>query len=195
MQRQQLTASQQKGSAQPQKGAAQRQLVIVSGAPGAGKTTLAVPLAAQLGFPLFCKDFIKETLTDVLGNAGGDLAASRRLGAAAMELMWTLARNAPCAVLEANFRPYSDYERCQLLSLAATVVEVHCECGREETLRRFSQRAASGQQHGAHPLAELTDAMLAEYDRPVALGKVIRVDTRLPLALQPLVDEVRAELI
>ena len=51
--------------------------------------------------------------------------------------MWTLARNTPCAVLDANFRPYSDYERCQLLSLAATVVEVHCECGREETQRRF----------------------------------------------------------
>ncbi|WP_133251384.1 hypothetical protein [Pokkaliibacter plantistimulans] len=93
------------------------------------------------------------------------------------------------------FSVNSDYERCQLLSLAATVVEVHCECGREETLRRFSQRSASGRQHGAHPLAELTDAMLAEYDRPVALGKVIHVDTRLPLALEPLVDEVRAALI
>jgi broad-specificity NMP kinase len=38
-----------------------RRLVLVSGAPGSGKTTLAVPLAAELGFALLRKDRIKET--------------------------------------------------------------------------------------------------------------------------------------
>jgi broad-specificity NMP kinase len=33
-----------------------RQMVFVSGAPGAGKTSVAVPLAAELGFALVCKD-------------------------------------------------------------------------------------------------------------------------------------------
>ena len=33
-----------------------RQMVFVSGAPGAGKSSLAVPLAAELGFALVCKD-------------------------------------------------------------------------------------------------------------------------------------------
>jgi adenylate kinase family enzyme len=41
---------------------ATRVVVLVSGAPDAGKTALAVPLAAALGLPLLSKDQIKETL-------------------------------------------------------------------------------------------------------------------------------------
>ena len=54
-----------------------RQVVFVSGAPGAGKTSLAVPLAAELGFALVCKDKIKETLHDAPG-AGPDLVPENR---------------------------------------------------------------------------------------------------------------------
>ena len=79
--------------------------VLVLGGPGAGKTTLAVPLAAELGFALVSKDRIKETLHDALGAPEPDLAWSRRLGAAAMELLWALAADAPAVVIEANFRP------------------------------------------------------------------------------------------
>lgn len=39
-----------------------RRLVYVSGAPGSGKTGLAVPLAAELGCPLLAKNRVKETL-------------------------------------------------------------------------------------------------------------------------------------
>ena len=67
-----------------------RQAVFVSGAPGAGKTSLAVPLAAELGFALVSKDMIKETPHDALGAPEPGLAWSRALGAAAMELLWAL---------------------------------------------------------------------------------------------------------
>jgi chloramphenicol 3-O-phosphotransferase len=40
----------------------ERRLVYVSGAPGAGKTSLAGPLAAALGYALLTKDAITETL-------------------------------------------------------------------------------------------------------------------------------------
>jgi predicted kinase len=68
-----------------------RQVVLVSGAPGSGKTSLAGPLAAELGFTLLGKDRIKETLHDAHGAPAPDLAWSRRLGGAAMELLWALA--------------------------------------------------------------------------------------------------------
>ena len=58
-----------------------RRLVYVSGAPGAGKSSLAGPLAAELGYALITKDTIKETLHDALGAPEPDLAWSRRLTA------------------------------------------------------------------------------------------------------------------
>src|SRR4029077_8625176 len=101
-----------------------RRLVYVSGAPGAGKSSLAGPLAAELGFTLITKDTLKETLHDALRAPEPDLAWPRRLGGAAMELLWRLAADAPAVVIEANFRPYSEYEREKLSTLAAHPVEV-----------------------------------------------------------------------
>lgn len=85
-----------------------RRVVYVSGAPGAGKTSLAVPLAAELGYALVTKDRIKERLHDAFGAPEADLTWSRKLGAAAMELLWALAADFPAVVIEANFRPYSE---------------------------------------------------------------------------------------
>jgi hypothetical protein len=72
-----------------------RRLVYVSGAPGAGKSSLAGPLAAELGFALITKDTLKETLHDALGAPEPELPWSRLLGGAAMELLWRLAADAP----------------------------------------------------------------------------------------------------
>src|SRR4029450_8035533 len=95
----------------------ERRIVLVSGSPAAGKTSLARPLARLLGLPLIAKDDIKETLVDVLGDHDGDLGWWRRVGGASMELLWKLAERAPPAVLEANFRPHSAYERERLTRL------------------------------------------------------------------------------
>jgi predicted kinase len=143
-----------------------RQVVFVSGAPGAGKTSLAVPLAAELGFALVRRDRIKEALHDGLGAPQPGLAWSRKLGAAAMELLWALAADGPSEVVEANFRPHDRYQREKLSALAGRPVEVYCQCDRGLAARRYNQRARTC--HPVHVVTRLTPDLLAEYDRPVS---------------------------
>jgi predicted kinase len=167
----------------------ERGFVIVSGAPGAGKSTLACPLAARLGLPLIAKDHIKETLYDNIPEWPDRPAWSKILGGASMELIWKLASLAPAAVLEANFRPHSDYERGRLAALAAPLVEVYCRCPPEVAAARYAARHA--ERHPTHVSGEVTLEYLAAFDRPVALGPVIEVDTSGAVDIDALADAVR----
>jgi predicted kinase len=167
-----------------------RRLVYVSGAPGSGKTSLAVPLAAELGYALLTKDRIKETLHDALGAPEPDLAWSRRLGGAAMELLWALAADAPAVVIEANFRRHSGYERAKLSGLAARPVEVHCACPPGLALRRYNARAT----HPVHVVTTLQLEAMAEYGRPVGIGALVTVDTTVTVDVNGVVTAVREVL-
>jgi predicted kinase len=168
------------------------QVVFVSGAPGAGKTSLAVPLAAELGFALVGKDRIKETLHDALGAPRPDLAWSRRLGAAAMELLWVLAADAPSVVVEANFRPHDPYQRKRLSALAENPVEIYCQCDPQLAARRYDDRAATC--HPVHVVATVPLDVRAEYDQPVGIGKLVTVDTAIPVDVTAVAAAVRAQL-
>jgi hypothetical protein len=105
-----------------------------------------------------------------------------------MELLWALAADAPAVVIEANFRPHSEYERAKLSALAARPVEVHCACPPGLAVERYNARVI----HPVHVIATLRLEDMAEYDRPVGIGVLVPVDTSAPVDMEAVAAAVRA---
>jgi predicted kinase len=173
-----------------------RRIVLVTGPPASGKTTLAGPLAEALHFTHLSKDEIKESLFTTLRGRVGDVRFSHRLSTAATDLLWVLAPHFPGVVLEANFRTRRPEERAKLSALlnepGTRLVEVHCRLPLEEAARRFAERARNVRHHPAHALKEMSLAQMAEYAEPFALTPVIELDTTQPVDLASLAEQVRS---
>jgi predicted kinase len=152
-------------------------LIVVSGKPATGKTTLGRRLAADLGLPFFSKDDLKETLFDTLGAS--DRAWSRRLGAASFALLRRIAEAQLSAgqslIVEANFAAAYDAPFYQSLATrhGARVAQVWLTAETATILRRFEQRAASDERHPGHVelayMDEFRPALLRAEDAPLPL--------------------------
>jgi predicted kinase len=164
-------------------------LVIVSGAPGAGKSTLARPLAAALGIAIIEKDVIKETLADVLGFE--TLVDSQLLGRAATEVLFALIAASDNAIVESAWIP--ELARPRLEARAPRIVEVFCDAPPEVAFERY--RARVGTRHAVHFDAEQSASIdgWAERSNQVADGgwPVIRVNTTRPVDIHALADEIK----
>lgn len=163
-------------------------LILISGAPGTGKTVLAQRLAAALPVAVIQKDVIKETLFNTLGEV--DRVWSKRLGAAAFALLHKCVESHLKAgrsiIAEAAYwrepgvlwldRMKQRYDFC--------VLELHCHADRETVLRRFAAREDSNERHSVHRSGRSIDAIVNElrdnYERyaPLAAGDgLVRIDT------------------
>jgi predicted kinase len=129
-------------------------LIIVTGSPCTGKTTLAQQLAASLSLPVMAKDTIKEALFETLGWS--DRAWSRRLGGASMELLYLFAEALLAAgrscIVEANF--LSRFATPAFRRIGADhpflPIQVLCVADPDVLVARFERRACSGERHSGH---------------------------------------------
>jgi predicted kinase len=129
-------------------------LIIVTGAPCAGKTTLARRIADKFRLPLIAKDDIKESLFDSLGWK--DREWSKQLGRATMRLLFyfvesQLAPGGSC-IVESNFRV--EMVAAEFRALQAkhdfVSVQVVLKCERDVLAQRFRARWNSGARHPGH---------------------------------------------
>ena len=175
-------------------------VILVSGMPASGKSTLAEQLAAALGMPCFTKDGIKELLYDAEEVPSGELdeETSERLGAQAITVLYYIAQRCLDAggsvVLEANFR--SELARTQIepFRSQATVLQVACQLPMEKIVERFEERQEGDKRHPVHTevddVDQLVEDLVAKDYSPIRGIPTLLVDTSEGLD-PPLAEIVR----
>lgn len=168
-------------------------VVVVSGSPGTGKSTIAAALSNRLRLPLLSIDPIKEAIADVLGL--GDEDWSDRVGDAAAEVIFRTAAGEPGWVVEGWWR---GLRRSRAEKEFAGCLEVFCKCEPTVVEERFRLRLQN-----RHPIhrdvinPELLDRVrdLAATVRPLGLGRqLIQVDTTQPPDLVQVCREIEGTL-
>jgi predicted kinase len=176
-------------------------VIVVSGPPAVGKSTIARGLATRLTLPLLSRDAIKEALFDTLGY--DDRLQSKRFGAAAAAVLFTqltdiLGVGASC-LTESNFRRTHSSEdfRRLMKDTGARVVQVQLNADGPTLLKRFVARSATTGRHPGHGdqnnLDEFSAELLAGAYEPLDVpGEILAIEATDPAAVS--LDELATQL-
>jgi predicted kinase len=162
-------------------------VIIVTGPPGAGKTTLGKKVSQALQLPFISKDDFKDILFETLG--WNDRQWSMKLGQASFEILFHILEcqlkvNKP-AVVETAFIPKYHSERFLDLKdrYGYKPIQIVCKAQAEMLYHRFIDRTVTRERHPGH-VDDLTSytqfqEMLRErnYSALEIEGQVLEIDT------------------
>ena len=167
-------------------------LVVVSGAPGSGKTTLAHAVARRVGCPAICRDEIREGMA----HAGTPDPTMRRTLDAFFDTLGVLLRAGVSVVAEAAFQDRLWRPILSPLSGLATIRVIRCATDTRVARDRIARRLLTERNRAAHGdrslLRSLDDGSRSLDDwTPIALSvPTLVVDTTDGYA--PGLDEIAA---
>lgn len=151
-------------------------VIVFTGLPGTGKTTLSKQVSASLGIPLIAKDAIKEIMYDTIGWS--DKAFSGKLAQATFGIMEYVIeeqlRAGNAIIVEANYAPHLASKRFQQWQEQYRCVITQVVCRTELTVlaNRYFTRQQSGQRHAGHVDNNSTvEDYLVDFERRVEAGE------------------------
>lgn len=156
-------------------------LVIVSGSPASGKSSLAEDIADELCFPLLSRDDIKEALMDVFPVT--NLEESHIAGAAAFKAMYqvlgSMLKVGASVVLESTFEKGRSEGDLESFFNRCRPMQVSCQANADVLKERLAERIRSRSRHPGHQ----DDAAHDEVEEAMARGDYDPLDLSIPLAM------------
>jgi len=156
-------------------------VILFTGLPAAGKTTLGQSVATYLKIPALRLDSIKESLFDSIGYS--TLAWSEFLTIVSRDMAFRLLPGIGSCVFDVFISP--EEARRRLVPVVETVIEIHLSVAYDIAWRRFVERARSGHRHPGHLNADTTfDFFVSSLepqhvDKPFRLGgPLLEIDTK-----------------
>lgn len=153
-------------------------LIVISGPPAAGKTTLAHHLASRIGCPAICRDEIKEGMTLTTPNftpsPGDDLTA--RTLPTFFNVLRLLLEAGVTTVAEAAFQDHVWRPRLAPFHELARIKVIQCVVDDEIARERTTRRATNTPTRRAHADTD-ADSLRRSFTRLALDVPTINVDT------------------
>jgi predicted kinase len=160
-------------------------LVVIQGAPGVGKTTIARRIRQDIALPLLGKDDIKELLFEHLPQSNREF--SRLQGMVSFEMLYTFARTflkkGTSVIIEGAFHTELSRQNIQAIleETGADFFEIFCHLDEDVRRQRFEERSKDGTRHPAH-LDSISTLTPAESYLSLGIGESVSIDTGSPIS-------------
>jgi len=160
-------------------------LIVITGHPGSGKTSIGRQLGARYNIPFASKDRLKEYMFDALG--AGDKTWSLKTSAAAHRILdyWIVEelRTGHSVIGESNFKKDLDSKRFQDAAdkYDASLLQIMCKASGKVLFKRWVARIQTGERHEGHAeaigLEQIKKDLAGPYPALQLSGQLITLDT------------------